>query len=65
MEAANLVEGIFKLQTLKPEIIIIGINLIKSIGLKAIPTLFEQKNDVKIIDYNIFEEDVDFENQLL
>jgi len=63
-EATGIIEGIFKLQIHKPNIIIIGMNLIKSEGIKIIPMFFEQKNDVKIIAYNIFGEDIEFENQI-
>ncbi|MDD5067949.1 MAG: hypothetical protein PHF84_12970, partial [bacterium] len=32
IETVSLTEGIFKLQTLKPAVLILGINLIKSMG---------------------------------
>lgn len=65
LEASNLTEGVFRLQTLKPELVIIGINLILSLGVKVLSLFFQQKSNIRIIAYNIYEGDTEFERKLL
>jgi len=64
IEALSIPEGVSKLQIYKPDIVIIDTNLIKNSGINIISMFFAQKKDVKIIAYNIFEKDLEFEEAL-